>query len=412
MPPYTGGMPDLVYLDHAATTPLRPDVRAAMEPFLTDNYANPSSVYRLAQAARSALDRARDTIAGCLGAHPTELIFTSGGTESDNAAIKGTALAQRDRVDLVPASPVGLAPASPGCHIITTAIEHHAVLHPIEELQERFGFEATVVQVRPAGIVDPAEIERAIRPDTILISAMWANNEIGTIQPVEEIGLLARSHGILFHVDAVQAAGTLPIDLRAAPIDLLSVSAHKFYGPKGVGLLYVRRGTPWWPLLTGGGQERNRRAGTENVAGIVGMARALELAVAEREATTMQVRELRDYLFREIPARIAGTMINGDIDDRLPNNANFSFEGVHGESLLVGLDLAGIMASSGSACTSGSLDPSHVLQAIGLPDRLAQASLRLTLGRENTLAEMGRTIDVLERLITRLRSLAPAAREA
>lgn len=389
-------MPNLVYLDHAATTPLRPDVLEAMKPFLTDNYANPSSVYRLAQAARSALDHARDSLASSLGAHATELIFTGGGTESDNAAVKGTALAQRER----------------GRHIITTVIEHHAVLHPVEELHERFGFEATVVPVGRDGIVDPADIAEAIRPDTVLISVMWANNEIGTIQPVESIGSIARARGIPFHVDAVQAAGTLPMNLGPLPIDLLSISAHKFYGPKGVGLLYVRRGTPWWPLLTGGGQERNRRAGTENVAGIVGMARALELAVGEREAVTGQVRALRDYLLTEVPKRIPGTHINGALDQRLPNNANVSFDGVHGESLLVGLDLAGIMASSGSACTSGSLEPSHVLQAIGLPARLAQASLRMTVGKENSIAEMERTVEVLGRLVTRLRSLAPAAREA
>ncbi len=388
-------MVDLIYLDHAATTPLRREVREVMEPYLTDNYANPSSIYRMAQAARSALDRARDALASSLGAHPSELIFTAGGTESDNAAIKGTELAQRER----------------GRHIITTAIEHHAVLHPVEEMRERFGFETTVVPVRQDGIVDPAEIAKSIRPGTVLISVMWANNEVGTIQPVEEIGSLARSRGIPFHVDAVQSAGALPIDLASVPIDLLSVSAHKFYGPKGVGLLYVRRGTPWWPLLTGGGQERNRRAGTENVAGIVGMARALEMVTAEREAMSGHVRGLRDYLLREIPNRISGTHINGALDPRLPNNANFSFPSVHGESLLVGLDLAGIMASSGSACTSGSLEPSHVLHAIGLPDRLAQASLRITLGRENTMAEMERTVEVLTRLVTRLRSIAPAVRE-
>jgi len=367
-----------------------------MEPFLADNYANPSSVYRMAQTARSALDEARDTIAQCLGTQPSELVFTSGGTESNNAAIKGVALARRDA----------------GRHIVTTAIEHHAVLHPIEELQELFGVEVTIVPVSESGIVDPDDIGRAIRPDTMLVSVMWANNEIGTIQPIPDIAELARVRGIVLHVDAVQAAGVLPIDLRSVPIDLLSLSAHKFYGPKGTGALFVRRGTIWWPLLTGGGQERNRRAGTENVAGIVGMARALELACAERELTVHRLQELRDYLLDTIPARIPKTRVNGDARQRLPHNANFSFEGVHGESLLVGLDLAGIMASSGSACTSGTLEPSHVLQALGLPDRLAQASLRITLGKGNTRPQLERTVDVLERLITRLRSLSPAARGA
>jgi cysteine desulfurase len=385
-------MPNLIYLDHAATTPLRPEARAVMEPFLADNYANPSSVYRLAQAARSALDGARDAVAGCLGAKPSEIVFTSSGTESNNAAIKGVAFARREI----------------GRHLVTTAIEHHAVLNPMEELAERFGFELTILPVAESGIVDAREVERALRPDTALVSIMWANNEVGTIQPVEEIAAMTHARGIPFHVDAVQAAGSLPIDLRAVPIDLLSLSAHKFYGPKGVGALFVRRGTPWWPLLTGGGQERNRRAGTENVAGVVGMARALELACSERETKARYLRTLRDFLLREVPGRIPGTRINGDLGRRLPTNANFSFDGVHGESLLVGLDLADIMASSGSACTSGSLEPSHVLQAIGLPDRLAQSSLRLTVGRDNTLEELVRTVDVLEGLVARLRRLAPA----
>jgi cysteine desulfurase len=382
-----------IYLDHAATTPLRAEVLAAMEPFLGGNYANPSSIYRPAQEARSALDRSRDAVAAILGARSQEVVFTGGGTESDNAAIKGVALAGRDR----------------GRHIVTSAIEHHAVLHPVQELVERFGFESTVVPVDQSGLVDVAALEAALRPDTVLVSVMWANNEIGTIQPVEAIAELTRARGIPFHVDAVQAVGTLDIDLGRVPIDLLSLSAHKFYGPKGVGALFVRGGTPWWPLITGGGQERNRRAGTENVAGIVGMGRALELSQDERVSTVERTCVLRNHLLTEIPARIPGTTINGHRDLRLPNNANFSFDGVHGESLLVGLDLAGIMASSGSACTSGSLEPSHVLQAVGLPDRLAQGSLRLTVGRENTLEEMERTVDTLARIVSRLRRLAPAA---
>jgi cysteine desulfurase len=382
-----------IYLDHAATTPLRPEVLQAMEPFLAGNYANPSSVYRPAQEARSALDRARDGMAAALGARSQEVIFTGCGTESDNAAIKGVAFASQER----------------GRHIVTSAIEHHAVLHPVEELVERFGFESTIVPVDEFGLVSVDALESALRDDTVLVSVMWANNETGAIQPVEEIAELTRSRGIPFHVDAVQAAGTLLIDLAHMPIDLLSISAHKFYGPKGVGALFVRGGTPWWPLITGGGQERNRRAGTENVAGIVGMARALELRVQERAQAYNHARTLRDYLFEHIPARIPGTRINGHLKSRLPNNANFSFEGVHGESLLVALDVAGIMASSGSACTSGSLEPSHVLQAMRVPHSVAQGSLRLTVGRDNTQEEMEHTVEVLAGIVDRLRRLAPVS---
>ncbi len=384
-------MSESVYLDHAATTPMRPEVRAAMEPFFGESFANPSSVYRPAQAVRAALDSARDGIANCLGARSSEVVFTGGGTESDNAAIKGVALARR----------------AAGRHLVTTSIEHHAVLHPLDELREFFGYEVTVVPVSRNGLVDPDEIERALRPDTTLVSVMWANNEIGTIQPVAEIGARLRARGITFHVDAVQAAASLPIDLSSTPIDLLSLSAHKFHGPKGVGVLYLRQGTPWHPLLTGGGQERNRRSGTENVAGIAGMAVALRLASEERATVSEHLRSLRDFLLEEILRRIPDTVLHGDRERRLPNNLNVSFRGVHGESLLVGLDLAGICASSGSACASGSLEPSHVLQAIGLSHDLARASLRLTVGRENTRPQMEHVIDVLTGLVARLRNVAP-----
>jgi cysteine desulfurase len=393
-------MDKIIYLDHAATTPLRREAREAMDPFLHDSFGNPSSIYRLAQEARSALDAARDTIAACLSARSSEIVFTSGGTESNNAAIKGVALA-------------GLRARGPRSrHVVTSAIEHHAVLHPVEDLAAALELEMTVVPVGPDGIVDPAEVEAALRPETALVSIMWANNEIGTIQPVEEIARITRAQGVPLHVDAVQAAGIVPIDLGSTSIDLLSISAHKFHGPKGAGALYVRDGTPWWPLLTGGAQERNRRAGTENVASIVGMAVALRLACAEREAAAAHVEDLRDYMFDEISARIPGTVSNGDRVRRLPNNVNVSFGGIHGESLLVGLDLAGIAASSGSACTSGSLEPSHVLRAIGLPRDLAQASLRLTLGRDTPREDVVRTVDVLEALVARLRRVAPAARTA
>ena len=379
-----------IYLDHAATTPLRAEVLAAMLPFLSDNYANPSSVYRRAQVARSALDRARDSMAEVLGARSQDIVFTAGGTESDNAAIKGVALASQGR----------------GRHIVTSAIEHHAVLHPVQELAERFGFHSTVVPVTTGGIVDPGAIEAAIQPDTVLVSVMWANNEIGTIQPIRAIGALARERGIPFHVDGVQAVGSLPLDLATTPVDLLSLSAHKFYGPKGVGALVVRAGTPWWPLISGGGQERNRRAGTENVAGIVGMARALELSASERQVTTERLRSLRDRLVDRVLALVDGTRVNGDRTSRLPNNANFSFKGIRGESLLLALDRVGIMASSGSACTSGSLEPSHVLQAIGLPTDLSGASLRLTLGRDNTTEQIDQVATVLAGIVARLRGVA------
>jgi cysteine desulfurase len=383
-----------IYLDHAATTPLRAEAREAMEPFLTDNFANASSVYRPAQEARAAIDRARDSVATILGARPTEVIFTSGGTESNNAAIKGVAFAARER----------------GRHIVTTAIEHHAVLHPVQELVERFGFEATIVPVGADGIVDPEAIEAAIRPDTTLVSVMWANNEIGTIQPVPEIGKLAHEYDIPFHVDAVQAAGTLRIDMAAAGIDLLSVSAHKFNGPKGSGVLVVRSGTTWWPFIAGGTQERNRRAGTENVAGIAGLAAALEAADSERGEVTPRVLALRERLLDGLRSRISPLRVNGDLVRRLPGNLNVTIDGVHGESLLVALDLRAIYASSGSACTSGSTEPSHVLTAIGLPDRLAQSSLRLTLGRSTTEDEIDRTIEAVTRVVERLRSLTPAVR--
>ncbi|MGI8827559.1 MAG: cysteine desulfurase family protein [Chloroflexota bacterium] len=385
-----------IYLDHAATTALRPEVRAAMEPFLSQNYANPSSIYRMAQAARSAVDAARDTIVGCLGARSDEMIFTSGGTESNNAAIKGTALARQ----------------MAGRHVVTSAIEHHAVLYPMQELQERFHFDVAIVPVSSSGVVDPTWLQQTLRPETVLISCMWANNEIGTVQPVEEIGKLARDLGVPFHVDAVQVAGALTIDLRHAPIDLMSISAHKFYGPKGIGALYVRRGTPWWPLLVGGRQERNRRAGTENVAGIVGMAEALRLACLDRETAQAHACALRDCLIAEVMRRIPNTHVNGDLERRLPNNANFTFDGVQGESLLVALDLAGIMASSGSACTSGSTEPSHVLTAIGLSDDEARGSLRLTVGRESTMEEMVRTVDVLVHLVERQRLTASKTQRA
>jgi cysteine desulfurase len=377
----------LIYLDHAATTPLDPRVRAAMEPYLDSNYGNPSSIHRLGQQARMALDEARETVAAALSAHPSEIVFTSGGTESINTAIKGVAFASTRR----------------GKHIVTSAIEHHAVLNTCAYLQARFGFEITRVPVDTEGFVDPTRVEAALRPDTVLVSIMYANNEIGTIQPVGAIGAICRAYGVPFHVDAVQAVGSIEVDVQRDNIDLLSLSAHKFYGPKGVGALFVRRGIPWWPQQHGGGQERERRSGTENVAGIVGMAVAINLAQAEMSTQNDRLAALRDCLFDGLLARVPDTHVNGSRTRRLSNNVNLSFAGVDGESLILALDMRGVLASSGSACASGSLEPSHVLQAIGLPDDLARGALRLTVGRGNTVEEIEEAIDIIVAVVERLR---------
>jgi cysteine desulfurase len=386
-----------IYLDHAATTPVDPRVLEAMLPYFTEQFGNPSSIYAAGRQARAAIDQARARIARILHCQPREIVFTSGGTESDNLAIKGVAWWHRLN--------------GRGNHIITTAFEHHAVLHSVQYL-ERFGFEATYVRPGPDGLVRVEDIEAAIRPDTILISVMYANNEIGTIQPIAEIGKLAHRYGILFHTDAVQAAGTLPLDVERLHVDLLSLSAHKFYAPKGVGLLYVRQGTKLLWQQHGGSQESNRRAGTENVPGIVGMATALELAYAEREERNAHLLALRDRLIDGILQRIPDARLNGDREQRLPNNVNVSFEGVDGETVLLNLDMHGIAASSGSACTTGSTEPSHVLLAIGLTPEQARSSIRLTLGKDNTEQEIDRTLDVLEETVTRLRRLMSAQARA
>ncbi|MBX6754139.1 MAG: cysteine desulfurase NifS [Thermorudis peleae] len=386
-----------IYLDHAATTPVDPRVLEAMLPYFTEQFGNPSSIYAAGRQARAAIDQARARIARILHCQPREIVFTSGGTESDNLAIKGVAWWHRLN--------------GRGNHIITTAFEHHAVLHSVQYL-EKFGFEATYVRPGPDGIVRVEDIEAAIRPDTILISVMYANNEIGTIQPIAEIGKLAHRYGILFHTDAVQAAGTLPLDVERLHVDLLSLSAHKFYAPKGVGLLYVRQGTKLLWQQNGGSQESNRRAGTENVPGIVGMATALELAYAEREERNAHLLALRDRLIDGILQRIPDARLNGDREQRLPNNVNVSFEGVDGETILLNLDMHGIAASSGSACTTGSTEPSHVLLAIGLTPEQARSSIRLTLGKDNTEQEIDRTLNVLEETVTRLRRLASAQARA
>ncbi|HVB97209.1 MAG TPA: cysteine desulfurase family protein [Chloroflexota bacterium] len=388
MSPRLPSVEELTYLDHAATTPVDPRVSAAMEPYLSSRFGNPSSMYRLAREARQAVDAARDTVATLLAARTAEVIFTGSGSESDNFALKGVALGNRDH----------------GRHIITSQVEHHAVLHTTEFLAT-LGFDVTYVPVDRNGSVDPEVVGRAVRDDTILISIMYANNEVGTIQPIEEIGRIARTYQVPFHVDAVQAGGSLDLSVDRLGVDLLSLSGHKFYGPKGTGVLYIRRGTTCWPLIHGGGQERGRRAGTENVAGIVGFATALELAQAEREANNRHTERLRDRLISGLLATIPGISLTGHPERRLPNNASFVIEGVSGESLLLALDRRGIWASTGSACTSGSLEPSHVLLAMGLPPRLAAGSLRLTLGKDNTDADVDRILALLPDLVERLRGI-------
>ncbi|HVB65322.1 MAG TPA: cysteine desulfurase family protein [Nitrolancea sp.] len=380
-----------IYLDHAATTPIDPAVLSAMQPFFSDRFGNGSSIYAAGREARAGLDWARGTIAGILICQAREIVFTSGGSESDNLAIKGVAWSHRLQ--------------NRGNHIVTTTIEHHAVLRSVEYL-EKFGFEATYVSPDANGIVQPAAIEAALRDDTMLVSVMYANNEIGTIQPIPEIGAIVRARGITFHTDAVQAAGELSLDVNALQADMLSLSAHKFYGPKGVGLLYVRRQTPILWQQSGGAQENNHRAGTENVAGIAGMAAALRFAYEQREARVEHVRRLRDRLIAELLERIPQSQLNGDATLRLANNVNISFEGVEGETLLLNLDMHGIAASSGSACTTGSTEPSHVLSAIGLRENLVNGSVRLTLGKDNTETEIDRTVAIIEQSVAHLRNLA------
>lgn len=383
-------MSDLIYLDHAATTAVHPDVLKEMLPYFTDKFGNPSSVYGFAANNKNKLTEARETIAGALGAKPEEIYFTAGGSESDNWALKCTAEAYGVH----------------GGHIITTKIEHHAILHTCKYLQNR-GYDVTYLDVDENGLVDLNTLEAAIRPDTFLITIMFANNEIGTIEPIKEIGEIAHRHGILFHTDAVQAFGQIPIHVDEMNIDMLSASGHKFNGPKEIGFLYIKKGLKLKSFIHGGQQERGRRAGTENVPGIVGIEKACEIAMAEMEERMKKETELRDYLIERILKEIPYTRLNGHSKKRLPNNVNISFQFVEGESILIMLDMAGICASSGSACTSGSVDPSHVLLAIGLPHEIAHGSLRLTIGYENTKEEMDTVVDNLKRIITNLRNMSP-----
>ena len=383
-------MEKLIYLDNAATTALKPEVFEAMKPFFLENYSNPNSIYTFAQQSKKAVDEARETIAALIGAKPNEIYFTAGGSESDNWAIKGCAEAL----------------ASKGKHMITTKIEHHAVLHTCEYLEKK-GVEVTYLDVDADGRISLEQLEQAIRPDTFLISIMFANNEIGTIEPVREIGAIAKKHGVLFHTDAVQAFGHVPVQVDELNIDMLSASAHKFHGPKGVGFFYMRNSVKLGAYLHGGAQERSRRAGTSNVPGIVGMAKAAQLAVDGMEEHSKKIAAVRDHLIERVLAEVPFSKLNGHREQRLPNNANFCFRFIEGESLLIMLDQKGICASSGSACTSGSLDPSHVLLAIGLPHEIAHGSLRLTLSEETTMEDVDFVADSLKAIVERLRSMSP-----
>ncbi len=378
------------YLDYAATTPTHPDVVTAMMPFFSEAFGNPSSIYSYGQEARTEVIAARASVASLIGAQEEEIVFTSGGTEADNAAIKGVVFA-RDRGS---------------SHIITTAIEHHAVLESCTFLQ-RQGIKVTVLPVDGQGIVNPDDVRKAITPDTVLVSVMHANNEVGSIQPIAEIGRIAREAGVSFHTDAVQTVGHVPVSVDELGVDLLSMSAHKLYGPKGVGALYVRRGTKLSPLIHGGGQERNRRAGTENVPGIVGFGKATELAVVEGAPEAERLTQLRNTLIGGLLDRISDARLNGHPTSRLPNNVNMSFDFVEGESLLLHLDMEGICASTGSACSSGSLEPSHVLLALGLSHQLAHGSLRFSLGKWTMHEDIDRVLEVLPGIVTRLRAMSP-----
>ena len=383
-----------IYADHAATTAMSEAAIEAMTRCMREYYGNPSSLYRIGQQAKEVLEQAREDIASVIHAEPREIYFTSGGSEADNQAIRSAALAGKKKGKN---------------HIISTAFEHHAVLHTLEQLKTE-GFEVTLLDVHENGVILPEEVEAAIRPETCLVTVMYANNEIGTIQPIREIGAVCRSHQVLFHTDAVQAVGPLSIDVQAENIDYLSASSHKFHGPKGVGFLYARKGVPLLPLINGGAQEKGKRAGTENLPGIVGMAAALKETVAERDAEAVRLTGLRDRLIaglKEIPH----SALNGDAEKRLPGNVSFCFEGIEGESLLLLLDEKGISASSGSACTSGSLDPSHVLLAIGRVHDVAHGSLRLTLGRENTPEDVEYTISAVKDVVSYLRGFSPVWRD-
>lgn len=380
----------IIYMDNAATTPVRPEVLEAMIPYFTEKFGNPSSIYSISAENKKAITDARELIAKTINTTQENIYFTAGGSESDNWALKATAEAYESK----------------GKHIITTKIEHHAILHTCDYLEKR-GFEITYLDVDENGIVDLEQLEKAIRPDTILISVMFANNEIGTIEPIAEIGKIAHEHGVLFHTDAVQAYTQVPIDVEAMHIDMMSTSGHKINGPKGIGFLYIRKGVKIRSFVHGGAQERRRRAGTENVTGIIGLAKAAQIATDNMEERTAGERAVRDHLIERIEKEIPYAKLNGDRTRRLPNNVNFSFRFIEGESMLIMLDGKGICASSGSACTSGSLDPSHVLLAIGLPHEIAHGSLRLTISDATTMEDADYVVDNLKEIIARLRDMSP-----
>ncbi len=387
-------MDKLVYADHAATTYVKKQVLDEMMPYFSDKYGNPSSIYSIGRESKKAVEDAREKVATAINCKSKEVFFTGSGTEADNWAIKGIAFAYREK----------------GNHIITSAIEHHAVLHTCQYL-EKEGFEVTYLPVDKDGIVSPEKLKKAITENTILITIMTANNEIGTIQPIKEIGKIAKENNIVFHTDAVQAIGSIPIDVKEWDVDLLSMSAHKFYGPKGVGALYIKQGIKMNSFMQGGAQERGKRPGTENIPGIIGLGKAIELAVNNIDENKEKVTELRDILIREISDKIPYSRLNGHPTKRLPGNVNFSFEFIEGESLLLMLDMKGIAASSGSACTSGSLDPSHVLLAIGLPHEIAHGSLRITFGDINTKEDIDYIMEVLPPIVERLREMSPLYEE-
>ncbi|MFH0801451.1 MAG: cysteine desulfurase NifS [bacterium] len=385
-------MARFVYMDHAATTAVRAEVLESMIPYFSARYGNPSSLYSIARETRQAIEKARETVAGILECEPAEIIFTGGGTESDNLAIKGIAHANQKR----------------GQHLMTSQVEHHAVLHTCQSL-EKFGFRVTYLPVDKDVVVDIKALEKLLEEQTTLVSIMLANNEVGTIQPVAEISALLRGRRVFFHTDAVQGAGSLNVSVKRLGVDSMSLSSHKFYGPKGVGVLYPKKGVPCLSQMQGGGQERNRRAGTENIAGIVGFARALELAVSEREEQNLKMRGLRDALIRGIMGKIDHVRLTGHPEERLPGHASFCFEFVEGESVLLNLDAQGICVSSGSACTSGSLEPSHVLRAMGIPVEISHGSIRLTLGRDNSMEDVDYLIEVFPPIIEKLRAMSPLA---
>lgn len=389
----TGTDKKIVYMDHAATTYAAPEVVEAMLPYFSEKFGNPSSVYSIGQENKAAIDAARAQVAAAINAEPNEIYFTAGGSESDNWVLKGVAFANIRK----------------GKHIITTAVEHHAILHAAEWLQSQ-GFEVTSLPVDSYGMVSPEDVEKAIRPDTILISVMYANNEIGTIQPIAEIGAIAKAHGVYFHTDAVQAVGHVPIDVKAEHIDMLSLSGHKFYGPKGIGALYIRRGVRIQNLIHGGAQESKHRAGTENVPGIVGIGAAVARAVAVMPQESARLTALRDHLITEL-LKIPASHLNGHPTKRLPNNVNITFEYVEGEGILLLLNMFGICASTGSACNSASLEPSHVLTAMGIPHEIAHGSVRLTLGERNTKEEVSYVLEKLPEIIHKLRSMSPLTPE-